>query len=66
MCYDIKEYEVSEVQLHTVLISFEDQGEYLLLLTGRIFKRYEPPSFSVDIRLTVWAPQLVWMIYFKE
>jgi len=28
---------VLEVQLHTVLISFEDQGDYLPSLTGRIF-----------------------------
>jgi hypothetical protein len=37
MCCDIKEYKELEVQLHTVLISFENQGEYLPLLTGRIF-----------------------------
>jgi len=37
MCCDIKEYEALEVQLHTVLISFEDQGDYLPSLTGRIF-----------------------------
>jgi hypothetical protein len=36
MCCDIKEYEALQVQLHRVLISFEDQVEYLPLFTGRI------------------------------
>ena len=36
MCCDIKECEALEVQLHTVLISLEDQGDYLPSLTGRI------------------------------